>query len=103
METLRLLANSCKHDPYASPDNKLLDHLGLQKHGATYAPLSESRAVKEALGKWLGLASDADYCDITEDLAARATNFIQAVKNSTSNLSGIKRGSLSLRWQDLAR
>jgi hypothetical protein len=52
METLRLIANSNKHETSGRPDNDLLRHLELDLK-RTYAPLAESDAVREALaGTW---------------------------------------------------
>lgn len=70
MRTLRLLANSYKHDPSGTPDKALLDHLVLDTH-ITYASLPESDAFREGLAASLGLQRDADYSDIANDFLDR--------------------------------
>lgn len=90
METLRLLANSYKHDPTASPDEALLKHLGLDR-GVNYAPLAESPDLKKGLAASLGLQDGADYTDIAEELMARCRSFMTEVQeNSDLVLSPIK-------------
>jgi len=92
METLRLLANSYKHDPWAVPDEKLLKHLGLSLE-VTYKTLSESDDLKKGLAASLNLQSDADYCDISDELLTRAGRFITEVKKTLKEqgiLSSIK-------------
>jgi hypothetical protein len=75
LETLRFLSNSYKHNPSQMPDEDLLRHLGL-KFGVPYAPLSESEALRAALGASLGLSEAADFCDIADELISRAARCI---------------------------
>jgi hypothetical protein len=86
LETLRLLANTYKHEPgYATPGEELLTHLGLNpiistRPTVTYASLPESQRFREALALHLGLAKDADYTDIAEEFLNAVENFVAAVE-----------------------
>jgi hypothetical protein len=95
METLRLLANSHKHNPDSEPDQDLLKHLG-RDLSVAYAPLPESDAIREALAASLGLPN-ADLCDIGEELLARAERFLVAAANAQPQLSRVRWGPVSFR------
>jgi hypothetical protein len=88
MESLRLLANSYKHEPSGRPDNKLLKHLKLDLK-RKYAPLPESSCVREGLAVSINLQKNADYGDIAEGLLKRSDRFLAAVKQQ-SGLSEVK-------------
>jgi hypothetical protein len=79
MKTLKLLANSYKHDPSTSADEELLNHLGLPLD-VPYASLFESPGLKAGLAASLGLQDGADYCDIAEALLARVARFLTEVQ-----------------------
>jgi hypothetical protein len=86
LETLRLLANTYKHEPgYAKPGEDLLTHLGLNpiistRPTVTYASLPESRRFREALAAHLGLSQDADYAGIAEEFLNIVQKFVDAVE-----------------------
>ena len=70
LETLRLLANTYKHEPdYATPGEDLSKHLGLnpimseRPLKVSYASLPESQHFRQALALHLGPAKDADATD----------------------------------------
>ncbi len=101
MDTLRLLANSCKHDPSMEPDEDLLRKLRLNS-GVNYAPLPESQALQSALAVYIGLGTDADYCDIAERFVDIASAFLRHVE-SKARLSPVKWPPVSFKLSDLAR
>lgn len=92
METLRLLANCCKHDPSRKPDQKLLAHLKLKP--ANYMPLPESSCFQEGLAASVNLPNKADYCAIAEKLLNRAERFIADVQKQPM-VSRVKWGRVS--------
>jgi hypothetical protein len=79
METLRLLANCCKHSPSHDPDKLLLEHLGLNADD-NYAPLPESRCFREGLAESVDLQRDADYCDIAAQMLKLTEEFLAKVQ-----------------------
>jgi hypothetical protein len=89
METLRLLANCLKHEPWQEPDEKLLKHLKLptaaelKRPVVGYMPLPESRCFREGLAASLDLPRDADYCAITEKFVDLVGRFLEDVKRNT--------------------
>ena len=100
LEALRLLVNCYKHDPETRPDEKLLRHLGLPARPneplvVAYAPLPESRLLLDGWTAFLGLAQEADYCTVAEQLITRVEQFMANVDN-VSPLSSVKRGPVSL-------
>lgn len=101
METLRLLANSYKHDPASRPDRKLLEHLHLD-WSLNYGPLPESPALRTGLAAYLDLEERADYCDIAEELLRRADTFVAEVQRRP-DLSPVKWGPVSLNPDDFFR
>lgn len=101
IETLRLLANSYKHDPSSEPDKKLLDWLNLETN-ANYQPLPESPALQERLAESIGLQTDADYCAIAEQFLGIVDRFLADVEKRTT-LSPVKRVGASLNPRDFAR
>lgn len=88
METLRLLANSYKHDPHMKPMKELLERLRLDTT-RNYMPLPESFALKEGLARFVGLPDDADFWTITHRYVEHAEEFLNAVKTQ-NRLSPIK-------------
>jgi hypothetical protein len=80
MEVLRFLTNLYKHDAFATPKEELLRSLKMPL-SKPYAPLAESKAVKEALAAYLGLEKGSEYCDIASDLISCADRFIAEVKD----------------------
>lgn len=90
MEILRLLANSYKHEPMATPDKCLLERLGLDA-SRNYAPIPESPTLKERLAAFLDLRDSAGYCDIADELVARVDRFLAEVKAQQPVLSPVKR------------
>jgi hypothetical protein len=86
LETLRLLANTYKHEPgYATPGEDLLAHLGLNpiistRPTVTYASLPESQHFREALALHLGLAKDGDYAGIAEEFLNIVEKFVAGVE-----------------------
>ena len=96
METLRLLANCVKHEPWQEPDERLLKHLKLpiaaelKRPVVRYMPLPESRCFREGLAASLNLSKDADYCAITEEFVDLVGRFLEDVKRNTglSQLTG---------------
>lgn len=87
LETLRLLANTYKHEPgYATPGEGLLKHLGLnpiiseKPLKVTYASLPESQHFRQALALHLGLANDADFTDIAEEFLNGVDGFVAEVE-----------------------
>jgi hypothetical protein len=86
LETLRLLANTYKHEPgYAAPSEDLLAHLELNpiisvNPTVTYASLPESQDFREALAVHLGLVQDADYADIIEAFLNSVERFVAEVE-----------------------
>lgn len=89
METLRLLANAYKHAPSTTPSKDLLKHLGLDL-GGEYASLPESPTFREGLAASLDLQCDSDFCDIADELLARAGRFLTDVQAQVK-LSPIKK------------
>jgi len=65
LDTLRLLANSFKHDPFDKPKAILLKRLGLPGN-MNYASLSESGAVRFGLGRVLAIGDDAEFSEIVD-------------------------------------
>lgn len=96
METLRLVANNYKHAPSERPDVDLLRHLHLDRR-RNYASLPESNAVRERLAKSVRLRTNADYCDIAEEMLRRA-RFLKDVAGQPG-LSRVKPGRLSLAFK----
>lgn len=94
METLRLLANSYKHEPSGRPDAELLRHLKLDVR-RKYMALVDSDGLREGLAASLDLKKNADYCAIADALLMRADQFLAAVKRQPG-LSRVKRGALSV-------
>jgi hypothetical protein len=81
IETLRLLANFYKHEPFLKPNGNRKEHLKLLEHlrldaGKNYAPLPQSRCFQEGLATYLGLQTDADYCDIADQLIGRVERLV---------------------------
>ncbi len=97
VEALRLLANSYKHDPSMKPDEELLKLLNL-KTEFTYAPLPESPSLQNALAAFIGLETDAAYCDIAERFVGIASRFLEDVPSRTK-LSPVKWGPIT--WSDI--
>ena len=100
LDALRVLVNCYKHDPEMRPDEKLLRHLGLPARPkeplvVAYAPLPESQLVLDGWTAFLGLAQEADYCTVVEQLITRIEQFMAHVDN-VSPLSSVKRGPVSL-------
>ncbi len=101
VNTLRLLANSYKHDPSSEPSIDLLKSLGLDI-GANYASLAESDALRTKLAESINLDKEADYCDIVERFIVIASDYIENIRNRTK-LSPIKRRPVSLNPKDFAQ
>jgi hypothetical protein len=102
METLRLLANCYKHDPFGGPDDGLLKHLRPHlkyKQRRKYDVLPESNCFREGLALSLGLPRETDYVRITEDLLAKAEAFVDDVKGQ-SFIAEVRRGHVSLHPRD---
>ncbi len=95
MNTLRLLANSYKHNPSSAPDRDLQKHLGLDLDG-NYADLPESQALKKGLSTSLGLQEGADYCDIADELLARVDRFLKEVQAQPVTRSPVKWGPVPI-------
>jgi hypothetical protein len=103
VECLRLLANSYKHNPLASPDRVLLAHLGLDT-SPPYAPLAESETLRKGLARYLQLQADADYCDIADEFLARAGRFlaeVEAKARADGILSRLKVGTVSFKPDEM--
>lgn len=90
LETLRLLANTYKHEPGdAAPGADLLKHLGLnpiiseKPFKVLYASLPESQHFREALAQHLGLAQEADYTYIAEELLNSVERFVADVERQS--------------------
>lgn len=94
VEALRLLANAYKHDPKKQPNKELLTHLGLDLT-LTYAQLPESKELQKALALIVGLAGDAEYCDITERFVERVQEFLNDLQ-ARNALSRVNWGKVSL-------
>ncbi len=101
IEALRLLSNLYKHEPSMEPDDGLLKLLGLEI-GVSYASLPESGELQKGFAKFVGLESDANYCDIAERFVDISNTFLSNVKNRTK-LTEIKWGAASLNPDDFAR
>lgn len=101
MNTLRLLANSYKHDPSSEPSTDLLKDLGLDLE-VNYASLAESHDLRAKLAESINLDQKADYCDIVEHFIKIADDYIESIRNS-NKLSPIKRRTASLNPKDFAR
>jgi len=122
LEALRLLSNSYKHDPFVKPDIKLLKLLNLRPdwpkkttaigdatsggsqspkspRKKNYAPLPESTSLQEAFAVFVGLARDAEYCDITERFVDSVSQFLEGLKNRTK-VRPFERRRVSLNPQD---
>lgn len=102
METLRLLANSYKHNPSAEPDTDLVNHLGLDPN-AVYALLNESFAIEQAVSTLLGLPENSDFCDIAEELIHRCSRFVDAAERAQTTASPVRWGPVSWDPDNLAR
>ncbi len=83
IETLRLLANSYKHEPWEKPEAALLAHVKADV-SLNYASLSESHLLRERVAECIGLPNDASYCDIAEEFLARAAKFVEDVQNTNA-------------------
>jgi hypothetical protein len=101
METLRLLANSYKHDQSMKPSKKLLKWLKL-KTDVNYAPLAESGAFRKGLAEFIGLEKDADYCEITSRFVDITCEFLTKVEK-LPGLSRVRPGIASLNPKDFAK
>jgi len=102
METLRILVNCYKHSPSQQPDEELISHLGLAGSG-NYLPLPESTGFREKLAAHLKLPSNADYCDIAEEMLEQTRQFLAKVKiQSQPLLSRVKLPPVSLDPKDFA-
>lgn len=94
METLRLLANSLKHEPTQQPDKKLLEHLKLPlkpegRLTVGYAPLAESRCFREGLAASIGLPIHADYCAIADSFVDLASQFLGNVQRKNKDAARV--------------
>lgn len=103
MRSLNLLANSYKHSPWATPDDKLIRHLnqmlrrGKRPHRVLQGPfaeLHESDELKGGLALSLGLDEDAPYWQIAEEFMGRVSTFLATVENQP-HLSRIERSIVS--------
>lgn len=99
IETLRLLANSYKHDPLLVPEKKLLAWLEIEA-GIKYASLPESDSLREGLAVFIGLSKSATYCDIAERFLGVATDFLLSIESGT-RLSEVHWGHVSLNPKDM--
>ncbi|HTG32076.1 MAG TPA: hypothetical protein VLB76_04025 [Thermoanaerobaculia bacterium] len=121
METLRLLANSYKHDPWTEPAQDLLDYLEphlkpirekirrnfglLDSDQIAFASLPESPALQAGLAASLGLKDNADYSEIADEFLVRAGRFLTELKDQLqkqSRLSPIQWAVASLDPKDMA-
>jgi hypothetical protein len=98
IDTLRLLANSYKHDPAMKPQKKLLEALNLNTEDK-YARLPESESVQKAFATSLGLGMNASYCDIAGRCVDIASNFFLSMESQTT-LSPIKPRRVSMMPRD---
>ncbi len=100
METLRLVANCCKHSTAMQPDKELDRDLFTALQLETehvYAALPESNAVRERLAKLVGLTKECSYSDIAVRFVDVASDHLKAVKkHNETKLSHVKRGPVPL-------
>ena len=82
LDTLRLLANSFKHDPFGKPKDVLLKRLGLSEN-MNYASLSESGAVRFGLGKFLGIRDDVEFSEIVEAVCKTCDRLLFLLRAAT--------------------
>lgn len=115
LEVLRHLANSYKHDPFGEPCVCLLELLNLPRRrgsprhqaptsrnrdaGVNYAPLPESKLLREGLAVFVGLGKNPDYCDIAEKFVDIASEFLQDLQRRTKLLP-FEQGLVSLNPED---
>jgi hypothetical protein len=88
METLRLLANSYKHQATQEPSKPLLKHLGLplvppEPMVVGYMPLPESHSFRQGLAVSVDLSKEADYCTIAEKFVDLANRFVDDAQHGT--------------------
>jgi hypothetical protein len=101
LETLRLIVNSLKHDPWSTPEKDLLSRLQLST-AANYAPFAESDTIREALLAELGLSQSVGWCEIASEFVGRAERFVKSV-GSQPLFAQVKRGPVSLNPDDFQR
>jgi hypothetical protein len=65
----------------------------------SYAALPESSSLREAFAVLVGLAKDADYCDITERFVGSVDGFLAGLKSRTT-VRPFERKPVSLSPQD---
>ncbi len=93
-ETLRLLANSYKHNCQKKPAADLLEHLKLDRH-LDYSEIPESEALRRAIAYELGLSEHAGYIEVSERLVDHSYEFLKDIERRNV-LSRIIRGPVSL-------
>lgn len=117
LEALRHLANSYKHDPLGEPCAQLVALLNLpgwrelSRHeprtslnrdsGVNYAALPESNLLREGLAVFIGLAKEADYCDIASKFVEIVSEFLDDLKSRTALMPF--EGLVSMNPEDFAR
>ena len=102
MNTLRLLANSYKHDSMRSVSKDLRDHLHLPDN-LNYAPMEQSFKLRCALSKNLGVKDSTNFVAITEEFLRRAETYLTSLKQENkARLATIKRSSKGLLNPDNA-
>jgi hypothetical protein len=94
IEALRHLANAYKHDPSLEPDDRLLNHLGLDSN-LRYASIPESGELQKRLGIIVGLPANTSYSDIATLFLERVQGFLDDVE-ARSAISAVKWGRVSM-------
>jgi hypothetical protein len=99
IETLRLLANTYKHEPFMIPSKALLNHLDLplipkEPHVVGYSSLPDSHCFREGLARSLNMDDSSDYTLIAARLADHVDEFIGRLRGSVP--AWIQRAPVSL-------